>query len=289
MKRISALLLCSIPAMAFAQQQQTVVYFDYNKYELTAAATHTLDSIAAISSGPVSIELKGYCDKIGNDVYNDKLSLQRTTAVKQYLLQKGIIETAFSGEKGFGKRKPVNDNATDEERLLNRRVEISYVVNPPLPEEKTVVETKQEVPRDSASLTYMVEKKMKDSLSIQPAQIVLKNLNFIGGRHVVIPGSVPVLQELLVVMQKYPGLKIEIQGHICCVFEKSDGYDFDTRTWNLSVNRAKTVYDYLVDNGIDVSRLSYKGMAATQPLFYPEKDEIEKQANRRVEIKIISK
>ena len=56
-----------------------------------------------------------------------------------------------------------------------------------------------------------------------------------------------------------PDLNIEIVGHMDKVEEKSSLKD-------LSVDRAKAVYDYLIKNGIDASRLSYKGMKSSAPL-----------------------
>jgi outer membrane protein OmpA-like peptidoglycan-associated protein len=97
--------------------------------------------------------------------------------------------------------------------------------------------------------------------------------------------------ELLDVMEKNPNLEISIEGHICCrAGWELDGMDEDLGTNNLSEMRAKTVYDYLIKNGIAAIRLSYKGFGPLYPLYaYPEKTEEEKTANRRVEIKIIKK
>jgi len=82
-------------------------------------------------------------------------------------------------------------------------------------------------------------------------------------------------------MEEMPTLKISIEGHICC-----DSNDVT----QLSLARAKLVYDYLVKNGIDAKRLSYKGFGATRPIHpLPELNENEQKENRRVEIRILSK
>lgn len=88
------------------------------------------------------------------------------------------------------------------------------------------------------------------------------------------------LYELLLVLQSNPQLKIEIQGHLCCM--PVDRLD-------LSTQRAKAVYNFLVSNQIYPARLSYKGFGSSQPLFpLPEKNEEQRAANRRVEILIVS-
>jgi outer membrane protein OmpA-like peptidoglycan-associated protein len=56
----------------------------------------------------------------------------------------------------------------------------------------------------------------------------------------------------------------------------------------LSVNRAKAVYDYLEDKGIETNRMAYKGFGATKLLFPDARSEDRMKKNRRVEILIIS-
>lgn len=54
--------------------------------------------------------------------------------------------------------------------------------------------------------------------------------------------------------------------------------------------RIKTVFDYLVNNGIDEMRLHYRSFGSTRPIYpLPEKNEQEHIANRRVEIEILAK
>jgi outer membrane protein OmpA-like peptidoglycan-associated protein len=87
------------------------------------------------------------------------------------------------------------------------------------------------------------------------------------------------LYQLLLVLQQNKKLKINIQGHLCCVL--SDKKD-------LSTQRAKAIYKFLEFNKIDKNRMSYQGFGSTIPLFsIPEKNESEREANRRVEIEII--
>src|SRR5688572_22225440 len=108
--------------------------------------------------------------------------------------------------------------------------------------------------------------------------------------HQITPESRPILDELLDAMKTHPKLVIEIQGHICCENRIGDGMDLETGIYNLSTARAKAIYDHLISNGIQASRVSYKGFGHSQPMYpFPERTEEERVANRRVEIKIISK
>ena len=68
----------------------------------------------------------GHTDSVGSDAYNDKLSVQRSEAVKAYLVSKGIDASKIYTE-GKGEKQPVAANSTAEGRAKNRRVEIEVV------------------------------------------------------------------------------------------------------------------------------------------------------------------
>jgi len=280
-----SLLLLSFNALAQTRDSFNV-HFDFNKYDLTSEAKARLDQFIQeeqTTKNVTAIELDGHCDFIGNDAYNDNLSKQRVTAVKNYLLKNNFAENIFTSVKGHGKREPLNSNATDEERLLNRRVEIIIT-------KKSIV--KNEVP--AAPKAPQPEKKLSeqiaDTATKAGSNLVLKNINFVGARHQLLPESFPILIELLEAMKQNKNLKIEVQGHICCLPGNVDGVDEQTGTNNLSEERAKNIQQFLIKNGIEAERITYKGMGHSKPIYeYPEKTELEKTLNRRVEIKIISK
>ncbi len=295
-------MLCTLLVSSFILKAQNVekviVHFDFNKYEIIPAAATSLDSlISFIQSRPLTfnIELYGHCDSIGSNEYNDTLSVKRTEAVKNYLAINGVQSNTITKEEGWGKRQPVNNNASDYERFLNRRVVVTLVsIEMPVIAAPVVPEVKQPEQKSEVSIEMPVEKTItdlvKDPKTKIGTKIRLKNLNFIGNRHVLLPESIMALMELIDVMENNPDLEISIEGHICCWPNNSDGLDVDLGTYNLSEMRAKTVYDYLIKTGIDARRLSYKGFGHMHPIYsYPENDEDQRIANRRVEIRIIKK
>jgi outer membrane protein OmpA-like peptidoglycan-associated protein len=89
-------------------------------------------------------------------------------------------------------------------------------------------------------------------------------------------------------LEQNPSIHIEIQGHICCQ-KRGDGMDNHTGINNLSVARAKYIYDYLIENGIDEERLAYQGFGADKKLFPEERNPYQQRQNRRVEILITKK
>ena len=69
----------------------------------------------------LQISVEGHTDSTGKQAYNQKLSEQRASAVKQTLVEQGIEANRLQ-DKGYGESQPVTSNATREGRAHNRRV-----------------------------------------------------------------------------------------------------------------------------------------------------------------------
>ncbi|MFM7728358.1 MAG: OmpA family protein, partial [Flavobacteriales bacterium] len=120
-------------------------------------------------------------------------------------------------------------------------------------------------------------------------EYIAEGLNFYPGSHHTLPEAKPMLKKLLQTMLERPTLAVEVQGHVCCASKPNeDGLDDETGDFKLSWNRAQFVHDYLIENGIDKSRVSFRGLAMTHPLCYPEKTIQDQITNRRVEILVTS-
>lgn len=104
------------------------IQFAYDSYELTADSYHELNQLLNLlqQNPTLRIELSAHTDDTGNDRYNDKLSTLRGETVQQWLISQGI-ESSRIQSKGYGKRKPLVPNTSDENRALNRRVEIKVI------------------------------------------------------------------------------------------------------------------------------------------------------------------
>lgn len=270
---IMSLALVSLTSLS--QKVINAVHFGFDVHALTSQNKEALDKLIPLLSD-ANITLKGYTDFIGSTAYNAKLSTQRVNAVKAYLLAKGVNETSIKQSIGLGELTEFND------RAKNRRVDVF------------VTETVKEVieVEDVEIIEEVEEPKFLSAEKIGKLEvgetIALENMEFIPGRHYLKEYAKPTLIELLEIMQGKPNLKIEVQGHICCDYTGDDGLDFDTQTNDLSKNRAKFIYDYLIREGIASNRISYKGFGSSRPLV-KEVTEEDQQRNRRVEIMIIEK
>lgn len=104
------------------------VNFDFDKATLRPADVSDLDkNVDQLKTwGDVDIEVAGHTDSMGSDKYNMTLSRQRAEAVRNYLISKGVAANRLTA-KGYGESQPVADNATEEGRFKNRRVELIEV------------------------------------------------------------------------------------------------------------------------------------------------------------------
>lgn len=100
------------------------VLFDFDKADLRPEAGAELDSLVIFLKKYPKTELgiAGHTDDVGSDEYNLDLSERRAKAVFDYLISKEIPAERL-GSRGFGERRPVADNTTEEGRQKNRRVE----------------------------------------------------------------------------------------------------------------------------------------------------------------------
>lgn len=108
--------------------------------------------------------------------------------------------------------------------------------------------------------------------------VVLKNIFFETGSAKLLPSSFPELNILHRSLHELPQLEIELRGH-------TDNVGTEEDNQQLSEDRARAVYQYLIDRGIDASRLSFAGFGEMQPVDTNETD-AGRQQNRRTEFVI---
>ena len=114
---------------------------------------------------------------------------------------------------------------------------------------------------------------------VKPGTFILENIFFEKSKSSLKKSSLVELNKVLKLMQINPDLKIQISGHT-----DSDGDD--DFNLELSINRAKSVVNWLIENNIDQNRLSFKGYGETRPI--EENNSIANKAkNRRTELTII--
>lgn len=113
--------------------------------------------------------------------------------------------------------------------------------------------------------------------------VILDDIRFVGNDTKVMRQSEAALLLLTRFMQANPKVKVEIQGHV-----NGPTYKNTKEFIELSTGRAKTVYDFLLINDVEPARVSFVGLGNSQMLYPEPKNKEQSEANRRVEVRIIS-
>ena len=134
----------------------------------------------------------------------------------------------------------------------------------------------KDVPTEEVTELAMNENSQEDwgDIAINEIQS-FKSIHFQFGKADIQEGSTEELDVLWDILNKHPDLKIKIMGH-------TDDVGSAEFNKELSLNRAKAVADYLINNGLNENRVSFQGFGSEQPLVDGE-DEQARSENRRVE------
>jgi OmpA-OmpF porin, OOP family len=139
---------------------------------------------------------------------------------------------------------------------------------------------------DPEPVVKEVEKKEPETVNefekaVVGEAIVLKNIFFAFDKSDLLPASYPELDKLVALMKKYPAMRIEIAGHT----DYKGSVEYNQK---LSNDRANSVVQYLISQGISASRLTWIGHGKSKPIADNSTDE-GRQLNRRVEFTILNK
>jgi outer membrane protein OmpA-like peptidoglycan-associated protein len=106
------------------------ILFDVNSAELRSEAKANIKELARVLNkyDDTNVLIEGHTDNTGTDELNMKLSEKRADAVADYAKSLGVSGMRMA-IKGYGESQPLEDNASDEGRQKNRRVEIAIMAN----------------------------------------------------------------------------------------------------------------------------------------------------------------
>jgi len=119
----------------------------------------------------------------------------------------------------------------------------------------------------------------EEAVTVKSEPIILENIFFESGSSTLLESSNYEIEKLYQLLTKNESMKIQIIGH-------TDNVGSDGDNMMLSDARAKSVYEVLVEKGIDKSRISYTGMGESKPIADNNTPEGQK-TNRRTEFIII--
>jgi OOP family OmpA-OmpF porin len=190
--------------------------------------------------------IEGHTDNVGTYEHNMELSMRRAESVVNYLVEKFGIDRSRLSAKGYGYSRPVADNATDEGKQKNRRIEAII---------DCAFDVKEVKPPETLCMLLQVE--------------------FDSGKADVKPLYHNEIAKVGDYLKKYPTTTALIEGHT----DNVGGYEYNMK---LSQRRAESVVNYLVEKfGIERARLTAKGYGYTRRVAYNNTPE-GRQKNRRI-------
>ena len=282
MKYIITILLF-VTQLGFSQNEFTHdVYFDTDKYVVPLTEENRLLLfISKLDTIPIEkVSIYGFTDDRGSNEYNLELSQNRADAIKEMFSGYGINPGLITNVNGKGEilLKVLNEEEVHQIRGLNRKVEIIVTKKTP----KKLIEDAITNSDGDIVIEEGPQEKTTDDIkkgTIKKGdKIRLDKIYFKTSYSYMTSGSRKTLEELAKVLVENKNLYFTIQGHVCCTQNSRDAVDKKTRKRNLSVARAKYIYDYLERKGVDKRRMKYVGLRRKFPLGG------EPKFDRRVEI-----
>lgn len=272
-----------ITHLGFSQNEFTHdVYFDTDEYVVPLTEENRLllfiSSLDTITIEKVSIY--GFTDDRGTNEYNLDLSQNRANTIKDTFSGYGIDPSLITNVNGKGEilLKVLNEEEVHQIRGLNRKVEVIVTKKTPVKTVEESVEEDVSIVNEEKNTKEKTTDDIKKGTIKKGDKILLKNIYFKTSYSYVTSDSKKTLEELAKIMVKNKNIYFTIQGHVCCTQNSRDAVDKKTRKQNLSVARAKYIYDYLAKKGVSKKRMKYIGLRRKFPLGG------EPKFDRRVEI-----
>lgn len=236
----------------FAQAQEKLaksVYFDFDSYKLQKEQKEIITDFIK-NSDTLKIEsilIYGYCDDRGENDYNYNLSKNRVNTIRDLLVFAHFNQKKIRVLEGKGRVLLKRDTVVNlyEVRSKNRRVDI-FVIEKPV-------------------LSTAIYSSLREKIRVGDRIFLEKILFNIGSSDLNLK-SKNELDKIVLILKENPSLEFEIRGHVCCTPRYyKDAIDEGNQERNLSENRARNVYNYLVNRNINPKRMTYKGFGNKNP------------------------
>jgi outer membrane protein OmpA-like peptidoglycan-associated protein len=196
----------------------------------------------------------GYADSVGNLEYNRTLSKKRALFAYQVLRSHKVPvdnEISYKGE----------EFEQDSDIKKNRKVEIiAYKI--------VTGQNYVSVAADSVIESFD-----------------LHNVFFVPDRPIIVQESIQRLPPLAAKLKAYNNVHFEIVGHVN--YQSKSDSAFLKDLFKLSEQRARVIYEYLIEHGVPADLLRYKGVGNTQPVVADPTNDDERKKNMRVQILVI--
>lgn len=251
--------------ISFSSIEKNTYYFRENSVRFTESSLEELllFKFNTMPQGVAFVEIKIFSELKENQIARQELSECRMDYILNLLVLNQKPITLYLHESD-----EINENYNPENW---NRVDIYYRIKKTCPiqpvstlEQDVLVLNKENISKPCIT--------PETAAQVQSKPMVLPIL-FEGGTSTVTEDTKKYLVNLKDTLLQHPKLNAHLRGHVCCGNKMS-----------ISRKRAKAVYNFLVDNGIENDRITFKGYSNTIPLVYPERTSADRSANRRVDV-----
>jgi outer membrane protein OmpA-like peptidoglycan-associated protein len=260
---VFVLLLFSFPVSVRSQSSTDtlIIYFNSGRFILDLKEQQNLSATLSDNINILQINsISGFTDSVGTIQDNLLLAQKRNETVIDFLKQHNLL-TNNCKIFTYGEENP----ASRDRLALNRRVEIYY----------------------SSKKVSIVSSDTSNFKIIR--QLVLENLYFRANEPILEPSSLPYLDQVSEILKMDTSDIFEIKGHVNWNPRLPPVGDpgYKIKMDQLSADRARTIFDILVEKGIPPARMFWKGMGNTEMVYPNASTDEEKRKNMRVEILIL--
>ncbi len=212
-------------------------------------------------------------DKDGNYKINIPINLKDKVKglVMNYQL-KQKTETVFDVEISYQNRLAYQDQLSLNPYNLAQRNSKNYTINAYLYVEEEGIYQNENKSKNQKLLQDLIDNTSKN--------ITLKNIYFENGTAVLKSESYQMLDELATFLDQNKSLSLEIIGH-------TDNTGTASSNLILSKQRAQSVIDYLVKNGVEKTRLQANGYGQQRPIASNDDEKEGRELNRRIEVRVL--
>ncbi|NRA12492.1 MAG: OmpA family protein [Crocinitomicaceae bacterium] len=267
------LILSSFVSMAKVEMKS--IYFDKYATKATGLSEGKLETLRELIEQHdfQIIEINSFSSIEGGFEKSKTLSNNRIDYVLGILkIEKGSITiNTFGDERVNINFKPLSWNRVDVYYNIETATSIPKNGKVKLVERVDVLEPEEL--KITSSISGSEARVIPSLNEIVEDRPIIMPIKFLGGTNEILNEDLEYLDHLYKTLEKHSSLKILIRGHVCC-----------DNNMIASKKRAKMVYKYLIEKGIDKKRLSFKGYSNSQPISYPEKNDEDRMRNRRVDV-----
>ncbi|AFM04598.1 outer membrane protein/peptidoglycan-associated (lipo)protein [Bernardetia litoralis DSM 6794] len=185
-------------------------------------------------------------------------------------------ETVFDIEISYQNKLAYQDQISLNPYLLAQRNFKNYVINAYL-----YVEEEEVYQNENQSKNIKLLQKLVDNLAINKGKsITLRNIYFENGNAILKTESYQMLEELATFLNENQSLNLEIIGH-------TDNVGSASQNLILSKERAQSVIDFLVNKGVEKTRLKANGYGQERPIASNDDEKEGRELNRRIEVRVL--